>query len=266
MRNLLLRIAYDGTDYSGWQTQPNRSTIQGVLTQVLGKITGERVEVRGSGRTDAGVHALAQSASIRLHCSIPCGNLLTALNDLLPESIRINSVDEAPEGFHARHDALWKIYQYRIYRDPICPPMRIRYVAVISYRLDENAMMAAASRFEGEKDFRSFASTEDGDKRKEKSFVRTIYSSVLERDGSELVYTVRGRGFLHHMVRNIVGTLVQAGREHWAPGVMDEILAARDRSRAGKTAPAQGLHLLHVEYPKTVGGGSILVERIGSGL
>ncbi len=265
MRNLLLRIAYDGTDYSGWQVQPNRTTIQGVLTQVLGKITGEQVQVCGSGRTDAGVHALAQSASVRLHCPIPCANLRTALNDRLPASIRVDAVDEVSEGFHARHNALWKIYQYRIYRDPVCPPMRARYVAVIPYGLDEDVMMAAASRFEGEKDFRSFASTEDGDKREGKSFVRTVYSSVLERDGPELVYTVRGRGFLHHMVRNIVGTLVQAGREHWEPGIMDEILAARARSRAGKTAPARGLHLLHVEYPETVAG-SILVERNGSGL
>jgi tRNA pseudouridine38-40 synthase len=251
-RNLLLRIAYDGTDYSGWQIQPGLPTIQGVLTEVLQRIVGAPAQLHGAGRTDAGVHAGAQAASVLIRSPIPCANLVMALNDPLPESIRVLSVVEVPPEFHARHDAHSKIYRYRIYREKICPPWLTRYVYPFPYPLDEAAMQRAAREFEGERDFRSFASI-DGASRglppeELKSSVRAIFSSTLERSGEELIYTVEGSGFLHHMVRNIVGTLVEVGRGNIAPDGIAAILAACDRSAAGPAAPARGLHLVRVNY------------------
>ena len=252
-RNILLRIAYDGTDFFGWQVQPGRPTIQGTLAETLATITTEPAPITGAGRTDAGVHAIAQAASVRLVSPIPCPNLVQALNDRLPESIRVFSAADVPFEFHARRDALSKIYRYRIYRGAICPPTLVRYVHVVPYPLNEDAMRIAARAFEGTKDFRSVASLDAAaraaDPDEERSTVRTIFSSVLERQGEELVYTVEGNGFLHHMVRNIIGTLVEVGRGNLAPDAIPEILAACDRSAAGPTAPARGLHLVRVNYP-----------------
>jgi tRNA pseudouridine38-40 synthase len=252
-RNLLLRVAYDGTDFFGWQVQPGRPTIQGALTDVLATITAEPAQVTGAGRTDAGVHAEAQAASVRLVSPIPCANLLQVLNDRLPDAIRVLSVQEAPFEFHARHAAHSKIYRYRIYRGAICPPPLARYVHLFPYPLNEEAMPTAAEAFVGTQDFRSFASVDAASRAAEneedRSTVRTIFSSALERRGSELVYTVEGSGFLHHMVRNIVGTLIEVGRGNIAPEQIPAILAAADRSAAGPTAPARGLHLVEVKYP-----------------
>ncbi|HEY7679518.1 MAG TPA: tRNA pseudouridine(38-40) synthase TruA [Terriglobia bacterium] len=246
-RNLLLRVAYDGTDFHGWQIQPQRPTIQGTLTETLRRITGESVQIHGSGRTDAGVHACAQAANVKLTSPIPCPNLLQVLNDHLPESIRILSVAEVPDDFHARRDARSKVYRYRIYREPICPPWLARYVYSFPYPLKEEAMRKAAGAFVGTQDFRSFASSDERHEG-EQSTVRTIFSSTLERAGEELVYTVEGNGFLHHMVRNMVGTLIEAGRGNILADQLTTILAAKDRSAAGPTAPARGLHLVRVEY------------------
>ena len=259
-RNLLLRLAYDGTDYSGWQVQPNRPTIQGVLAAALGRVTGEAVHLHGAGRTDAGVHACAQCASVRILSPIPCPNLVQALNDHLPESIRVFAAEEVPAEFHARRSAHSKIYRYRIYRAKICPPQLARYIHPFPYPLDEEAMRQAAREFEGVKDFRSFASADAASKsaapEEEHSTVRTIFSSVLEREEQELVYTVEGSGFLNHMVRNIVGTLIEVGRGNIAVGGIAAILAACDRSAAGPTAPARGLHLVRVHYPDLPESGS----------
>ena len=249
MRNVLLRIAYDGTDFFGWQIQPQRPTIQGTIAAAIEKITDEAVNLCGSGRTDAGVHAVAQAANVHLRSPIPCPNLLRALNRLLPESIRILLADPVPESFHARHDASAKTYLYRIFRPPTCPPLLSRFVTPYPYPLDEDAMIQAAGYFQGTLDFRSFASADGEEGSLDKSCVRTVFRSSLVRDGEELRYTVEGSGFLHHMVRNIVGTLIDVGRGRTPASAMPRIIAACRRTEAGPTAPARGLHLLSVSYP-----------------
>jgi tRNA pseudouridine38-40 synthase len=258
-RNLLLRVAYDGTDFHGWQIQPELPTIQGVLTEAVAGVTGEAVHLHGAGRTDAGVHAEAQAASVLLTSPIPCANLVPALNDRIPESIRVLSVVEVPRSFHARRDARSKIYRYRLQRSKICPPSLARYVYPCPYPLDEEEMRHAAGEFEGTRDFRSLASSDGasrlGDPGETKSSVRTIYSSMLERSGEELIYTVEGSGFLNHMVRNIVGTLVEVGRGNIPAAGIAAILAACDRSAAGPTAPARGLRLVRVNYPSVAENG-----------
>jgi tRNA pseudouridine38-40 synthase len=250
MRNLKIVLAYDGSDFAGWQVQPDCATIQGTLASAIGRVTGEKVLPQGSGRTDAGVHALGQVATCALESPIPAGNLLKALNDLLPAAIRVFEVSEVPPEFHARKSARAKIYRYRIYRSAICPPTLARYVWHHPYPLDEDAMRQAAMRALGEHDFTSFAAV-DPERGKDEdgvSNVRTISASVWERDREELVYTVRGSGFLHHMVRNLVGTFILAGKGSLRPQDITGILEAKDRSAAGATAPAHGLYLVNVEY------------------
>jgi len=249
-RNLKLTLSYDGTDFSGWQVQPDAPTIQGTLATAIGRLTGENVLPQGSGRTDAGVHALAQVATFSTSSSVPAQNFAKALNDILPASIRILDVTEMPDGFHARKSARAKTYRYRIYRDPICPPFLARYVWHFPYPLDEAEMSKSAALVEGEHDFTSFAAVdpERGGENAEISNVRTIFSSAFERQGEELIYTVRGTGFLHHMVRNLVGTFIRVGKGTLQPSDVARIIEARDRSAAGATAPASGLFLVNVEY------------------
>ena len=249
MRNILLRIAYDGTEFFGWQIQPDRPTIQGTIAAALQAICGSPVAVCGSGRTDAGVHACAQAANMQLESPIPCPNLVKALNRLLPESIRILSAQPVAADFHARHDAASKIYRYRIYRAAICPPSLSRYVLPYPYPLDEAAMELAARHFQGTLDFRSFAAGEADNLPEEKDCVRTVFSSELSRQDEELTYTIAGNGFLHHMVRNIVGTLLEVGRSRLNGAQIPKIIELRSRSAAGPTAPARGLHLVSVTYP-----------------
>jgi tRNA pseudouridine38-40 synthase len=250
LRNVKLTMSYDGSDYFGWQVQPDASTIQGALALAIGRLTGENVLPQGSGRTDAGVHALAQVASFATNSPMPVENFRKALNDILPPSIRILEVSEVAEDFHARKSARAKTYQYRIYRGPICPPFLARYVWHFPYPLDEDAMARAARNVEGEHDFTSFAAVdpERGHQNSEGSHVRTIFSSTCERQSRELLYSVRGSGFLHHMVRNLVGSLILVGKCSLAVDDITRILQARDRSAAGATAPAKGLCLVEVEY------------------
>jgi tRNA pseudouridine38-40 synthase len=248
MRNIKAIIAYEGTDFHGWQVQPGRRTIQGEIEEALAALEGRPVKVHGSGRTDAGVHARGQTASFRLANPLPCANLKLALNHRLPPAIRVLDVAEVSETFHARHSAAAKTYEYRIWRGEVCPPFIRRTVYHLPYPLDEEAMAAAALRFEGQRDFRSLA-TNDGEEKG--STVRTIWSSRLEREGEELRYRVRGSGFLYNMVRNIVGVLIEIGRGNWTPEDVDRILEARDRRAAGATAPAAGLFLVEVEYPES---------------
>jgi len=250
MRNLKLILAYDGADFSGWQVQPDTNTVQGTLASAIGRITGEKVLPQGSGRTDAGVHALAQVMTFVTESSVPTQNFVKALNDVLPPSIRVLGVSEMPAEFHARHSARAKTYRYRIYRESICPPFLARYVWHYPYRLDEAAMARGAGLVVGENDFTSFAAVdpERGREGDPISNVRTIFSSKWERVDDELVYTVRGSGFLHHMVRNLVGTFILVGRSTLQVGDVTTILAARDRSAAGATVPASGLYLVGVEY------------------
>jgi len=249
-RNLKLTLSYDGHDFAGWQVQPGRVTIQGTLQAVLEQLTGEKVLPQGSGRTDAGVHALAQTASVALESPIPAANLARALNHALPPSIRVLSVEEAAPEFHARKSAVAKTYQYRIFRGEICPPFLARYVYHHPYPLEEARMIEAAQVVEGEHDFTSFAAVdpERGRERDEVNNVRTIDLSQWRRQGDELLYTVRGNGFLHHMVRNLVGTFLMVGKGSLKIEDVRRILELRDRSAAAATAPASGLWLVSVEY------------------
>jgi tRNA pseudouridine38-40 synthase len=269
MRNLKLIVAYDGTDFAGWQVQPDLPTIQGALAHVIGRLTGENVLPQGSGRTDAGVHALAQVATFPTASPIPAENFQKAMNEMLPVSIRVRAVEEVGTEFHARKSARAKTYRYRIYRGDICPPFLARWVWHYPYPLDEAAMARAVSEVVGEHDFTSFAAV-DPEKRTgspvqagrdvlqeyegsegscaEHSNVRRVFSSRWERQGDEFVYTVRGNGFLHHMVRNLVGTFLLVGKGTLQVEDVALILTARSRSAAGATAPASGLCLVGVEY------------------
>jgi tRNA pseudouridine38-40 synthase len=308
-RNLKLTLAYDGHDFAGWQVQPDRLSVQGTLVSAFEHLTGEKTLPQGSGRTDAGVHALAQIATVTTNSPIPVDNLIRALNDILPRSIRVLAAEEMPPDFHARRSAVAKTYRYHIYRGAICSPFQARYVYHHPYPLDESRMIQAAALVEGEHDFTSFAAV-DPEKRKESlelkkeiletkagfktdagfetntglefnkaeldpnrvrlgsnagletdsaepepdkaplepNNVRTIFHSQWQRHGAELIYTVRGNGFLHHMVRNLVGTFLMVGKGSLTVADVRRILELRDRSAAAATAPASGLFLVSVEY------------------
>jgi tRNA pseudouridine38-40 synthase len=250
MRNLKMILSYDGAEFSGWQVQPDAATVQGTLASAIGRITGQKVLPQGSGRTDAGVHALAQVVTFVTESSVPTENFAKALNDILPASVRVLEVAEAPPEFHARHSARAKTYRYRVYREAICPPFLARYVWHYPYPLNESAMMEAAVLVTGENDFTSFAAVdpERGREGEAVSNVRTVFSSSWERCGEEFIYTVRGSGFLHHMVRNLVGTFILVGKKTLKVEDITRILQARNRSAAGATAPARGLYLVDVEY------------------
>jgi tRNA pseudouridine38-40 synthase len=257
MRNLKLTLAYDGSDFAGWQVQPDATTVQGTLASAIGRVTGEKVLPQGSGRTDAGVHALEQVVTFVTESSIPTANFVKALNDVLPVSVRVLEVEEAALDFHARKSARAKTYRYRIYRAGICPPFLARYVWHYPFPLDEPAMAHAAELVEGEHDFSSFAAVDpervrafnhDGPCKFEISNIRRIFSSNWQRQGDEFVYMVKGSGFLHHMVRNLVGTFILVGKGTLQPEDVTRIVQARDRSAAGATAPASGLYLVGVEY------------------
>jgi tRNA pseudouridine38-40 synthase len=253
--NWKLTLSYDGTDFFGWQVQPGRLTIQGTLADAIERVTGEHVLPQGSGRTDAGVHARGQVASFFLQAGIPAANLLRALNRRLPESIAVLRADEAPPEFHARHSARAKTYEYRIFRGEICPPWIARFAWAMAWPLNVDGMVEAARLVMGTHDFTAFAANEPdlktrsgGANREQADNVRKIFDSQWGLDGDMLIYRVSGNGFLHHMVRNLVGTLVEVGRGKLAPDAIASILDTRCRSEAGPTAPARGLFLDSVEY------------------
>jgi tRNA pseudouridine38-40 synthase len=256
--NWKLTLAYDGTDYYGWQVQPQRVTIQGELANAIERVTGERVLPQGSGRTDAGVHARGQVASFALNAPIPAENLRRALNRTLPGSIRVLSAEPAAADFHARHSVLARTYEYRIFRGEICPPWTARFAWPLHWPMHLVRLQAAAQVVVGTHDFTSFAATDpdlatredrgENAQPQREGNARTIFASEWIEDGDLVVYRVRGNGFLHHMVRNLVATFVDAGRGRIEPGDVASILAARARSAAGATAPACGLFLLSVEY------------------
>ena len=247
MRRVRVTLSYDGTDYHGWQVQPGLATVQGTIETVLAEIEGIPVHVDASGRTDAGVHALAQVAAFTLANPIPVENLRKAMNRLLPRDIRVLDAAEAPEDFHPRYAAMAKTYEYRILRAEICSPFDRRYVHHHPYPLDEERIADLVRLLEGEHDFSAFAASDDRDGLG-LSKVRRIYSSVACRHGDRLIYRVRGSGFLKHMVRNIVGVLLEAGKGNLR---RDELLARLQPGcaiPAGPTAPARGLFLISVEY------------------
>jgi tRNA pseudouridine38-40 synthase len=261
-----LVLSYDGTPYNGWQVQPALPTVQGTLAAAIHHVTGETVLPQGSGRTDTGVHALAQVASFSLDVPIPAPNLQRALNRALPSSIRVLSVEPAAPGFHARHSALRKTYEYRIFprlqdqSEGICSPMLAPFVWDCPWPLDLNLLQQSAPEVLGEHDFTTFAAS-DPDlatrtlsrdhphvESSGKSTIRKVdLSSWTARDGL-YIYRVTGSGFLHHMVRNLVGTFIDIGSSRLPVDSIPGLLAARDRSAAGPTAPARGLFLVDVEY------------------
>ena len=240
MRRIRIELAYDGTTFHGWQVQPGLPTIQGELERILSEMEGTPVHVAGSGRTDAGVHALCQVAAFSILNPIPTDNLRRAVNRLLPSAIRVLRADECGADFHPRFQARAKTYEYRIFRGEVCSPFEWPYVHHYPYPLDEDRMFRLARAFEGEHDFTAFAATDDRDA-EGKSKVRTVFRSALERAEARLVYRIRGSGFLKHMVRNIAGTLIEAGK-----GNIEDIPVLPGRS--GPTAPAKGLFLVSVEY------------------
>jgi tRNA pseudouridine38-40 synthase len=254
MRYFKLIIAYDGTDFHGWQIQSNKPTIQGEIVNVLRRITQESVQLQGAGRTDAGVHALGQVGSFRTQSSLSSGEFQRALNSLLPPTIRIVAAEEVGPDFNARWSARGKIYRYRLYRGKVVPPMIWRYVLHYPFPLDEDAMRDASARFVGMHDFASFAaSTGSEEDDKERSTEREIYATELVRspDGEELVFTVRGRSFLRYMVRKIVGTLLDVGRGKLNPDDVDRLFDMKDRSKSGPTVPPQGLCMVSVELEES---------------
>jgi tRNA pseudouridine38-40 synthase len=266
-----LTLTYDGTPYNGWQIQPDLPTVQGTLANAIHRITGETILPQGSGRTDTGVHALGQVASFSLITPIPAPNLHRALNNALPPNIRVLSIEPAPESFHARHSALRKTYEYRILpRGILCSPFLASFVWPSRYRLSFDVLQQVAAAILGTHDFTSFAATDpdqatrkasadddgledsyDGthaEQPKHIGNIRTIHHSAWQRREDLFVYRVTGSGFLHHMVRNLVGTFVECAANRRPLESIPEILAARDRSAAGFTAPARGLYLVEVEY------------------
>jgi tRNA pseudouridine38-40 synthase len=246
MRRIKLTISYDGTDFFGWQVQPGLPTIQETLEAILEGIEKKPVHVAGSGRTDAGVHAFAQIAAVSIENAIPLSNLRKAVNRLLPGSIRIVKAEEVHENFHPRFDAISKTYEYRIFRSDVCSPFERRYVHHHPYPLDISKMVEIASLLEGEHDFGAFAAADDRYK-SDYSRVRRIFSSRLEALPDRLIYRVTGSGFLKHMVRNIVGTLIEAGRGNITPDDLTRFLNGSP-PKAGPTAPACGLFLVEVRY------------------
>jgi len=250
MRRIRISVSYDGTDYHGWQVQPGLPTIQGVLEQVISEIEGRPVQVAGSGRTDAGVHAVGQVAAFSIENPIPVDNLRRAMNRLLPRDIRVLSVEEAALDFHPRFQARRKNYEYRIFRGEICSPFERRYVCHHPYPLGVEEMIAAAPLLEGEHDFSAFAASDERDEL-ELSKVRTIFCSRLVLEGERLdrlTYRVTGSGFLKHMVRNIVGVLLEVGKGNVDRAGFLARLEPGCEIPAGPTAPARGLFLISVEY------------------
>lgn len=245
MRNIKLWIQYDGTRYSGWQSQEHTGqTIQGKLTAVLERMTGETVELQGSGRTDAGVHALGQVANFHTKSSLSCEEMLCYMNRYLPEDIAVIQVEEAEPRFHSRLNAVRKTYVYRIWNSPIPNVWERKYLYLVEEKLDLEVMQRAAELLCGTHDFRAFCSN----KRMKKSTVRTLESIEMEKEGSELRLIFTGNGFLYNMVRILTGTLIEVGLHKKEPEEMPEILESQERERAGFTAPAQGLYLKKVAY------------------
>lgn len=245
MYNYKLTIQYDGTRYRGWQVQGNTDlTIQGKLEGVLSRLTGQLVEVHGSGRTDAGVHALGQVANVKLPHPVEPSELLGELNRYLPADIGVIAAEPAPERFHARLNARSKTYRYRIWNSAIPNVLERSYLYVLPEPLDVAAMERAAADLVGTHDFRSFC----GLKRFKKSTVRTITDIAITQDGAEMRLEFTGNGFLMRMVRILAGTLVEVGLGQRAADSMPAVLAAQDRAAAGPALPAQGLALVRVEY------------------
>jgi tRNA pseudouridine38-40 synthase len=247
MRTLKLTLQYDGTQYVGWQRQAEGTSIQGLLEAALQPMAGAPVSVQGAGRTDAGVHALAQVASVAMATDLACATLARALNAVLPLDVRILAVEDMPEAFHARFSAIGKRYEYRIVNAPIVSPFLQRYAWHVIPPLDVDAMRQASAALVGRHDFAAFQAAGSA----AHSSVRTV-AGIEWSDGGgydcPFVMHIEGDGFLRHMVRSIVGTLVEVGVGRRPPDAVGQILASGDRARSGPTAPARGLFLVCVLY------------------
>ena len=244
MRRIKLTIAYDGTNYCGWQVQPNGITIEEVINKELKKLTGENIQVIGASRTDSGVHAMGNVAVFDTETTIPAEKIAMALNQRLPEDIVIVQSEEVPLDFHPRYCDCSKTYEYHIINTRIPMPTKRLTNYFVSYTLDIDKMRQAASYLIGEHDFVSFCNIRTD----VENTVRTIQELDIITNGDEITIRITGNGFLYNMVRIIVGTLVRVGRGFYGPEKVKEILEARDRKAAGVTAPAHGLILTKIEY------------------
>lgn len=239
-----LVVAYDGTDYSGWQVQKNGISIQQRINEAVSGLFNTQLQVMGASRTDAGVHAMGNVCAFDVDTAMPAEKIAFALNARLPQDIVIQSSEEVPADFHPRYDAIEKTYEYHILNRQHKQPLKMRTCYFFHHPLDEAKMRAACAPLIGEHDFTSFASIHS----QTKSFVRTIYSLGVRREGDEVIIRVTGNGFLYNMVRIIAGTLIQVGSGKREPSCTAGILAARDRGAAGPTAPAKGLVLVEICY------------------
>jgi tRNA pseudouridine38-40 synthase len=254
LRNIKLILGFDGTAYHGWQIQSDRPTVQGTLSAAIKTITGEETSPTGSGRTDAGTHARGLVANFLTHSRIAPQRMIQALNSSLPRDIRVLSARRVPLRFHARRDAKSKVYRYQMYLGRVMPPHLAREHFHYPYRVDIEKMKKAARLFEGEHDFASFAAkcgqggSSKADRTILRNTVRQILACDLKQRGSRLLFTVEGNGFLQHMVRNMVGTLLEIGGGRMTPEQLEKLFDKRDRRLAGFAAPAHGLILLKVHY------------------
>jgi tRNA pseudouridine38-40 synthase len=267
MKNIKITIAYEGTQFHGWQSQPGVATIQGAIHDAGRKITQEKIVVHGASRTDTGVHALGQVAHFKTRSPLSATELQRALNALLPPAIRIVSAEEVGHDFHSRWQSQGKTYRYRIYRGKVLPPFDYGRVLHYPWPLDENAMSAAAREFEGEHDFTSFAASSGSEEDdRDRDMLRVIYSSeiIREHDRDEIAFVIRGKSFLRYMVRKIVGTLLEVGKGGLLPGEILQVFEARDRSRSGPTVPPEGLYLVALDYPDPANSLASVPFRLGS--
>lgn len=244
VKRVMLTVAYDGTNYCGWQIQPNGATIEGELNRCLSELLGEEIKVIGASRTDSGVHALGNIAVFDTSARMPAEKFAYALNQRLPEDIRIQQACQVPKDFHPRHCDSRKTYEYRIYNAEFPMPVKRLYSYFTYVPLDETRMREAASYLVGEHDFKSFCATSAV----VETTVRTVYAVDVCREGKEIVIRITGNGFLYNMVRIIAGTLIEVGRGNMEPEQIKEILEKCDRSAAGPTAPACGLLLYQYEF------------------
>ena len=244
MRNIKLTIEYEGKDYNGWQKQPNKLNIQGEIERAIQIVTGQEVELIGSGRTDAGVHAFAQVANFKIESDFPIEKIATAINSQLKKSIRVLKAQEVPLEFHSRYHCHKKTYGYIIENSEQGTAIYRNNTFHVSQPLDVEKMQQAANYLVGEHDFSSFKSSGTSSK----SSVRTIYQAQVLKEQTRVIIMLTGNGFLYNMVRIIAGTLVEIGLGHMEPEEMKKILEAKDRQKAGKTLAAQGLFLMNVEY------------------